>query len=206
VAHFAKLQSRVDSWFEGLLGMRLNADQVDTNKQEAEHDFGVPGNVRLFDLHAKYQRGFTLMELITVMVIIGIVAVVAVPRFFDRTSFASRGFNDQVISTLRYAQKAAVAQHRFVCVGFTVSSITLTYGTTAACTSGGLTSPTGQTPTALIPTVAAPSGVTFTAPAAGTTFSFDRLGRAIAPPATITVSGYTASIKVEAETGFVHAI
>ncbi|MEK7810720.1 MAG: prepilin-type N-terminal cleavage/methylation domain-containing protein, partial [Pseudomonadota bacterium] len=56
------------------------------------------------------QRGFTLVELITVMVIVGILAVVALPRFFDKNTFDSRGYADQVISTLRFAQKVAVAQ------------------------------------------------------------------------------------------------
>lgn len=141
------------------------------------------------------QRGFTLTELIAVMAIVGILAAVAVPRFFDRNTFDSRGYYDQVISTLRYAQKAAVAQHRFVCVAFGASSVTLTYGATAACGSD-LTSPTGQTPYI----VTAPSGVTLSG---GAAFNFDALGRASAAQ-TITVSGYATPITIETETGYVH--
>lgn len=128
------------------------------------------------------------------MVIAGILAAVAVPRFFERTTFDSRGYYDQVISTLRYAQKAAVAEHRFVCVTFAASSITLTYGATSGCGSD-LASPDGQTPYI----VTAPSGVTLSG---GTPFSFDRLGRASAAQS-ITVSG-NMPIVVEAETGYVH--
>ncbi len=92
------------------------------------------------------QRGFTLTELITVMVIVGILAAVVMPRFFERNVFDSRAFHDQVVSTLRYAQKAAIAQHRFVCVAFTANSVDLTYGDNSNCAvaGGALASPSGH--------------------------------------------------------------
>jgi MSHA pilin protein MshC len=144
-----------------------------------------------------FQRGFTLVELVMTMVIIGIIAAVAVPRFFDSNVFQSRGFADQVKATLRFAQKTAIAQHRFVCVEFTASSIKLTINTTASCPGSDLTSPAGQTPY----TVSAPSGVTlsgYTSP-----MYFDALGRSSAGQ-TISVTGATDSITVETETGYVH--
>jgi len=138
------------------------------------------------------------------MVIIGVLAVVALPRFSGRQSFDSRGFHDQAIAVLRYAQKAAIAQRRFVCVAFTANSVTLTYDATppstthatASCPGAGLTGPDGSTPYAVSSSHAAFTAV----PAA---FSFDALGRPSAPR-TITVSGYTTSIKVAAETGYVY--
>ena len=90
-------------------------------------------------------RGFTIVELIMVMIIVGILAAVAASRFFDNTSFQSRGFADQVQATLRFAQKEAIAQHRFVCVAFTTNSITLTINTTATCPGGNLASLSGST-------------------------------------------------------------
>lgn len=176
--------------------MRLSADQSEVFKQEAGLLSGAPAAVRQSGLSSGTQRGFTLTELITIMVIIGILAVAALPRFFDRNVFDSRGYYDQVISTLRYAQKTAVAQHRFVCVAFAADSITLTHGTTNACGSD-LTSPAGVTPY----TVTAPSGVTLSG---GAAFYFDALGRASPPGQDITVSGYPAHIFVVAETGYVH--
>ncbi len=144
----------------------------------------------------RLQLGFTLAELVAIMIIVGVLAAVAAPRFFDRSVFESRGFYDEAVSTLRYAQKTAVAQHRFVCVAFTANSITLSYGATAAC-GNNLTSPTGVTPY----TVTARGGAAFAAvPAA---FNFDALGRA-SMAQSITVSGYAPPITVEAETGYVH--
>lgn len=140
------------------------------------------------------QSGFTLVELVMTIIIIGVLAVVAVPRFFDSNVFQSRGFADQVTASLRYAQKVAIAQRRFVCAAFTNDSVELTIGATAACGTA-LQSPTGEANYV----VTAPAGVTFATQPAD--FSFDALGR----PSTATsgtIGGST--ITVEAETGYVH--
>jgi prepilin-type N-terminal cleavage/methylation domain-containing protein len=47
------------------------------------------------------KNGFTLIELIIVMVILGIMAAVAVPRYLDSISNAEKSAEDAVISALR---------------------------------------------------------------------------------------------------------
>jgi MSHA pilin protein MshC len=146
------------------------------------------------------QQGFTMVELVIVMVIVGILAAVAAPRFFEINTFDSRAYYDQLISTLRFAQKAAVAQHSTVCVVDTANEIGL-YA--ADCTT-----PLNLFDEQVCATnnnkyrhkLCAPSGVTITS--AHGTVSFDYLGRAVAK--TYTVSDYATPVTVEAETGYVH--
>lgn len=53
-------------------------------------------------------RGFTVIELITVLVIIGALAVFVAPRL-DIQGFERYGFRQQVLSAARHAQKTAMA-------------------------------------------------------------------------------------------------
>ncbi|MCA1973912.1 MAG: type II secretion system GspH family protein, partial [Caenispirillum sp.] len=75
--------------------------------------------------------GFTMVELVVTLIVIGILAVVAAPRFFDRADFDARAFLEQTAAALRYAQKAAIAQRRTVCVAFAANAVTLTVRATA---------------------------------------------------------------------------
>ena len=53
------------------------------------------------------QNGFTLIELIIVMVILGIMAAVAVPRYLDSIENAEAAAEDAVISSIRAGLKQA---------------------------------------------------------------------------------------------------
>ena len=154
-------------------------------------------------MNLKKSAGFTLIELVMVIVIVGIVALVGAARFFDASAFKSRGFADQAQAALRYAQKEAIAQHRNVCVAMTASTITLTIASASGAASAcgpNLPFPAGGN------SINAPSGVTLTASPVSppVSFNFDALGTT-AVKQTITVSGVTNSIFVEAVTGYVHS-
>jgi MSHA pilin protein MshC len=167
--------------------MRLSAEKVEASKQKAEHVFGGLGKVHLFVLRAKTQRGFTLVELITVIVIVGILAVAAVPRFFDNDVFQARGTADQVIAALRYGQKVAIAQHSYV-------SVNVTKAANANC---------GAVLAGLNVNCVILNGVFFNS-ATPWTKTFDALGRPVPPNVTTVVKVGTTTITIEAETGYVH--
>jgi MSHA pilin protein MshC len=154
------------------------------------------------------QAGFSMVELIVVMIIVGILAVAALPRFGDRTTYDSRSFHDETLGALRYAQKTAIASRRNVCATFTTTSITLqtanAAGSGVSCTTTALAGPTGVQPYAITARGSAAYSSTLV------NFWFDAEGRPIRASdsasfsPTIQVSGVTGGITVEQETGYVH--
>jgi len=149
-------------------------------------------------MSAQAERGFTLVELIVTMIVVGILAVVVIPRFADQAGFDARGFRDGTLSVLRYAQKSAVAQRRQVCVTFGAGTVTLRIASDwgGACNTD-LTGPDGAAPYS----IAAPATSGFVAQPAD--FSFRPSGDATAGQV-INVTGMPASpITVVAATGHV---
>ena len=147
-------------------------------------------------------RGFTLVELIMVLVVVGVLAAAALPRFWDRQVFDSRGFFDQTLSILRYAQKSAIAERRTVCVAFTSTTVTLTIATAAGSSVCGsnLASPDGASPFL----VTAKPGVSFVVvPTVPVNFQFNPLGQASIGQ-TILVTNASGNIVIEQDTGYVH--
>lgn len=118
--------------------------------------------------------GFTLVELVVVLVIIGALAVVTAPVYFTRQTFEARGFFEETLASVRYAQKLAVASGCTVRVEITATGYSLwrAAGGPPGCNAGPFTTavadPTGQPAF----TRSAPSGVTLGA----LDFTFSPLG------------------------------
>ncbi|MEI6302598.1 MAG: GspH/FimT family pseudopilin [Betaproteobacteria bacterium] len=145
--------------------------------------------------------GFTLIELVMIMVLTGIIAVVAVPRMVEKITFNTRGFADQVRAAIQYAQKVAIAQRRNVCV--VISSGTLTVTRAAAAGSGvactvAVANPAGGSSYSF----SAPSGVSLGA--SSSPITYDALG-STAAAVTVTITGdQTITFAIEQGTGYVH--
>lgn len=147
------------------------------------------------------QGGFTLIELVTVIILVGILAAVAIPRFSGRGGFDSRAFSDEVKATLRLAQKLAIAQHRNVCVIVTTAA-PANVAIKVSSTSAG----TCDTP---LPSLSGSGNYQINAPGAATltssasSITFDALGSPGASNITLRVDTEPV-ITVANETGYVY--
>jgi MSHA pilin protein MshC len=154
-----------------------------------------------------YSKGFTLVELIAVLVIVALVAAAGRSLFFDVGVFRQRGFFEETLSAVRYAQKHAVATGCNVRVEITAGGFTLysdnNFDPTNPATCDSFTTPipdpSGNAPTF---TRAAPDGVTPDAQ----DFNFAPDGSASFVPATITIGVGGSQFRVHRATGFVERL
>ena len=69
--------------------------------------------------------GFTLIEIAMVIIIVGIMSVAALPRFFSLATYHQAVYYQEILSALRYARKLAIATDSHIQVTVTANSITL---------------------------------------------------------------------------------
>jgi MSHA pilin protein MshC len=153
-------------------------------------------------LKADASRGYTMVELVTVIVIIGILAAFAVPRFFDSQVFEERGFYEEVAASLRYGQKIAVGSGCPVRVTITAGGYDLKQQTV----SGNRCDPADSSwavsvmlPGGQAAAGTAPAGITL---GPVTTYQLDGLGQTdLGGDLTVTVGAL--SMTVQAASGYV---
>ncbi len=134
-------------------------------------------------------RGFTLVELIVVILITGILAVSVAPRFFGTRSYEDRKAVDELLTALRHTQQMAMTR------GGNIQLVLTTNGFTVQMSNGTqLRSPDGRIPYSR----SFPTAVTINPTA---TITYDRLGR---PDAGYVISVGSQQVTVEQETGYAH--
>lgn len=174
-------------------------------------------------LHGR-QDGFTMVELIVVMILIGILAAIGAARFFNSTPYDAAGFAEQGRAMLRYAQKLAIAQNRPVYVQGAMDGVALCFDAATPCPAASqVPAPSGENSGSAATRKYCgsgrlwycegwPAGVTMM-PVSGTLapFFFDGLGKPGVTGATfngLTVSisggGVSNQISVAQETGYVY--
>lgn len=168
--------------------------------------------------HFSQQAGFTLIELIVIIVLVGIMAVTVLPRMSLLGGFSARGYADQIEAYLRYAQKSALAGRRLVAMALPADisvapslCIATAYSATPSCPAS--CADAGMTPMSLPGQFKTPTGTSWPAGWSGSIVCFDAMGKPV--PASPSVSlqvfeqGVTGTpvrtVTVEAETGYVHS-
>jgi len=150
-------------------------------------------------------RGFTMVELIAVLLLVGVLAVVALPRMDGALALRSAGWRDQVQAGLLHARSLAQGHRRLVCVTLATGAVRLAMASANPATSCNttLTGPDGDARWAYdgnaIALTQSPAGTLYFQPDGRITS--DGAGTS-AVNATVTLTGETA-LALTGETGHV---
>lgn len=131
-------------------------------------------------------QGFTLIELIAVMIVVGILAIGISSRFPDSNAANVQTSRDDIIAALFFAQQTAMARNGIQLVVNTNSISVTENGNPISIHSDAY-------PLTL------PAGVTATS----ATFTYDKLGKTTPGSITVSRDGVSATITVEAS-GYAH--
>ena len=156
-------------------------------------------------------QGFTLIELIIVIIILGILSVTVAPKFFTAKGFSEYGYRTDVIAKLRLIQLKAMQQTQAIPQAdnsycHRVLLTTTKLGTPDDChDTPSFNSPWQDSATKV--QIADQDKVTFSSNITNNSFLFDSMGRpSCTAPCQITITGeQTISVQIESE-GYIHAL
>lgn len=131
-----------------------------------------------------------MIELIAILILVGVLAVVAVPKFDTAISLRNDTARDEVTAALRYAGQTALSHRRLVCADVSATAVTLRIASTRPATAcdSALYGPDGGTTF-----TSNPGSTTFTLSPGGTMY-FQPDGRVTSDGAGNTASTRTLSI------------
>ena len=149
----------------------------------------------------KQAAGFSLFELIIVVVLLSILSVFALSSLFDQDEFAARGFFDDTVNAVRFAQKLAISTGCAVQVSISASGYQLDQR--ASCAAGLFDNPVAN------PVYRNNNYQNFNIPSGSslspvTSITFDARGIPLSgSDVIITLSGTSYSFEVDGQTGLV---
>ncbi len=144
-------------------------------------------------------RGFTMVELIIVMIVLGLLSALAMPRLIDNNTLEERGAQSQLRGMLVHARQLAIAQQRDVCAQLTPARVSLVYVVAGNCSAATpVNAPAGNCTTApACPyEVIAPNRSSFS----GSDLRFNTRGQPV-PNVTQIITIGSLSLSIQAETG-----
>lgn len=140
-------------------------------------------------------NGFTLVELIVVILIIGILSISIAPRFFGVSSYEDRKVTDELLSALRYTQQMAMNRGGGIQLVLTANNFTV-----QRSGGGDLRSPDGLIPyTKEFPKNVNPTPATVRFNALGQPITL--LGVPLTVDTSLTINA-TKTITIRANTGY----
>jgi prepilin-type N-terminal cleavage/methylation domain-containing protein len=143
-------------------------------------------------------RGFTLIELVMVMAIVGALAWVAMPRLLDLTMWRARAYADELQAELLAMRRLALAQRRPVTATLSTTGATFTYA------DGGGSLGHLACPATISPCLSAASAgsITFNAAHSGAAST----SSGVALTVTVAAGSYAQSFALEHETGLIRRL
>lgn len=155
----------------------------------------------------KNNDGFTIIELVTVIILLGVLTVVVIPKFDGTSSYEAYTFRDQLISALRLTQQRAMQNtDNSYCNQIVIESNKYGVPDRTDCSVKTIPS-TGWTPDATGHIVDDRYEVTFGG--SPNVISFDSMGRPLEDctgGCSITVSSGAESLTITIESeGYIHA-
>lgn len=150
--------------------------------------------------------GYTVIELIVVMVLLGILSVSAMPYLGTATGMRDDAWRDQVVTALWHARSTAVTHRRVVCVSFSATGVSLTMARSNPASACELSVPApdggstfARSANSAAATSVSPAGILYFQPGGRVTTA---LGGGTAAQWTISLQG-VAPVRIEGATGHV---